>query len=102
SSGSAVRSKSEVDVVRVVGDAVAAVQPDARERRIVLTSTAGAGTALVVGDGDALRSAVQNIVGNAVKYSPAGGQVDVATEMEDARVRITVTDRGLGIDAADL
>jgi signal transduction histidine kinase len=45
---------------------------------------------------------VQNVVGNAVKYSPRGGTVDVATELEDSTVRIRVADRGLGIDAEDL
>ena len=56
----------------------------------------------MIGDGDALRSAVQNVVANAVKYSPRGATVDVATEIRDSTVRIRVADRGLGIDAEDL
>jgi signal transduction histidine kinase len=56
----------------------------------------------VDGDADALRSAVQNVVGNAVKYSPSGGVVLVSMSADDERVRISVADRGLGIDAADL
>jgi len=50
-----------------------------------------------------LRSAVQNIIGNAVKYSPAGASVDVSVELlNDAIVRIRVADRGIGIDRDDL
>jgi signal transduction histidine kinase len=59
----------------------------------------------VSGDAGALRSAVQNIVGNALKYSPGGATVDISTHVEGAdpgRVQIRVADRGLGIDAADL
>jgi two-component system sensor histidine kinase BaeS len=64
-------------------------------------------TPAIVGDPDALRSAVQNVVDNAIKYSPAGGTVDVRVEPYDSAnggtgVRIHVADRGLGIDAADL
>src|SRR5262249_36246123 len=58
----------------------------------------------VAGDADALRSAIQNIVGNAVKYSQGGGSVDVAIDVvhDAAIVRIRVADRGIGIDAGDL
>jgi signal transduction histidine kinase len=59
----------------------------------------------VTGDVDALRSAVQNIVGNALKYSPMGATVYVSTRVSDddpPRVQIRVADRGLGIDASDL
>jgi signal transduction histidine kinase len=45
---------------------------------------------------------VQNIVGNAVKYSAHGGAVGVTTHANGAGVEIRVADRGLGIDAADL
>jgi signal transduction histidine kinase len=53
-------------------------------------------------DADALRSAVQNLVGNAVKYSANGGVVDVTAAAGAGGVEIRVADRGLGIDAADL
>jgi signal transduction histidine kinase len=60
------------------------------------------GHATVMGDAAALRSAAQNLVGNAVKYSPAGATVDVSTGVQGTMVRVRVVDRGLGIDAADL
>jgi signal transduction histidine kinase len=57
----------------------------------------------LLGDGEALRSALQNVIGNAVKYSAAGESVEVTVEsLHDAIVRIRVADRGIGIDAADL
>jgi signal transduction histidine kinase len=103
--GSGVRSmaRAEVDLGKVIGDAVNEVGADARDRGVTVTVQPGGTLPPVVGDADALRSAVQNIVGNAVKYSPSGGSVDVTTEILDgAIVRIRVADRGIGIDAGDL
>ncbi|MFN8122348.1 MAG: ATP-binding protein [Thermoleophilia bacterium] len=45
---------------------------------------------------------VANLLSNAVKYSPGGGPVRVAAAERDGTVRITVTDRGLGIPAEEL
>jgi signal transduction histidine kinase len=86
----------------VVADAVRGVSADARERGVTVAVHSHGLLPPVMGDADALRSAVQNIVGNAVKYSASGGTVDVATDATDAAVRIRVADRGLGIDAEDL
>ena len=102
SSGASFRARADVDVATIVADAVHGVSADARARDITVTVHASGTLPSVTGDADALRSAVQNIVGNAVKYSPNGGTVDVRTQMDGAGVEIRVADRGLGIDAADL
>jgi PAS domain S-box-containing protein len=49
------------------------------------------------GDGDKVAQVLANLVENAVKYSPGGGQVDVSLEQVDAQIRFTVRDPGLGI-----
>jgi signal transduction histidine kinase len=96
-------ARAEVDVAQVIADAVSGVGAEARDRDVHVTVHTNGALPPVMGDADALRSAVQNIVGNAVKYSLDGGAVDVTAEVVDgAIVRIRVADRGLGIDAADL
>jgi signal transduction histidine kinase len=57
----------------------------------------------LVGEWDAARLArvLDNLLGNAVKYSPAGGEVAVRVAREGAWAVLTVTDEGLGIPAAD-
>jgi signal transduction histidine kinase len=104
SSGAPIRPRADVDIARVVADAVSGVESDARERGVSVVLRASAALPAIAGDPDALRSAIQNIVGNAVKYSAAGTVVDVAIDddSERDRVRIVVSDRGLGIDSADL
>jgi len=45
---------------------------------------------------------LDNLVDNAVKYTPAGGRVRVAWQTDGSGVRIDVEDTGIGIPAADL
>ena len=60
----------------------------------------------VVGDAAALRSAVQNLIANAVKYGGAdrwvGVRAEHVRERRRSEVRITVSDHGAGIPPADL
>jgi two-component system, OmpR family, phosphate regulon sensor histidine kinase PhoR len=51
----------------------------------------------VVADGDKLRQVLINLLDNAVKYSPAGGRIEVAVESRESGVRISVRDEGIGI-----
>jgi len=102
SSGAPIRARSDVDVAQVIADAVSGVSADALDRGIMVTVQPNGTLPLVTGDADALRCAVQNIVANAVKYSPSGAAVDITTHAQDGIVQIRVADRGLGIDAADL
>lgn len=55
----------------------------------------------VVGDPEELRRVVENICGNAVKYSRAGGRVTVRVDRDAHHARIAVTDQGLGISRQD-
>jgi len=101
-SGAKPRATAPIDVAAIVHDAVAASEPDAVERAVTVTLQPNGSLPSVVGDADALRSAIQNVIGNAIKYSPPGATVVVAPREEAGRVRIRVEDRGIGIDAADL
>jgi signal transduction histidine kinase len=102
SSGTLIRPRTDVEITAVLRDAVAAVSADATERNIRIDLKADPDLPAVVGDPDALRSALQNVVANAVKYSASGATVDVRAFRDGHRVAIAVADRGLGIDAADL
>ena len=61
------------------------------------------GRAFVLGDPDELKSAVWNLIDNAIKYSPVDVHIDVALEeVEGAHVAVRVRDRGLGISPSEL
>jgi two-component system heavy metal sensor histidine kinase CusS len=52
-------------------------------------------------DEGALRRAVLNLVENAIKYTPAGGAVELSLTRADGAAAITVADTGIGLDPAD-
>jgi len=101
-SGAPPRPHTAVDVTRVIADAIGGLRAEASDRGVTINVHMNGSLPAVRGDADALRSAVQNIVGNAVKYSSAGTTVDVGTDVSGSSVQIRVADRGLGIDADDL
>ncbi len=53
------------------------------------------------GDATLLRMAINNYVENAIKYTPQGGDINVALELVDDRFRVAVSDTGVGIAPAD-
>jgi len=55
----------------------------------------------VRGDGERLRQVLQNLVDNAIKYSPANGEVHVEATTRDGAVQVVVTDEGPGIPTED-
>ena len=55
-----------------------------------------------VGDQDRLRDAIDNLVSNAIKYSPPGGAIEVGLRQEDSRIRVSVRDYGPGLSPEDL
>ena len=78
-----------VDLAQTVQDVVDATRPLTADRGVTLEISAGAGPHRVVGERDQLVQVIQNLVDNAVKYSPAGGCVRIelerAADLERAR-----------------
>ncbi len=69
----------------------------AEEKGVALTVAAMADDLRVYGDPARLRQVLANLVDNAVKYTPAGGRVEVTAEAGAGRVVLRVSDTGLGI-----
>jgi len=101
-SGTIADVPGEVDLARIARDAVASARAEGRDRGISIKLRIDRAIPTLIGSDDGIRSAVQNVLGNAVKYSRDGGVVDVDLTIEGASVRITVVDRGIGIDADDV
>jgi two-component system, OmpR family, sensor kinase len=57
---------------------------------------------LVCGDADRLKQVLVNLIGNAIQYTPAGGEVIVGLGKVDERARLTVSDTGIGIPPEDM
>jgi two-component system sensor histidine kinase SenX3 len=94
-----------VDVGAVAADVLASCQPLAALAHVDLESDIQVPLPPVLGDEQALRSAIQNLVTNALKYGADGHwlRLEVRTLMTRGRtdLQVSVSDRGLGVDAAD-
>jgi two-component system sensor histidine kinase CpxA len=64
--------------------------------------TVGAAHSVVSGNRELLRSAIENVLRNAVRYSPQGAPVELAVERSAAGLTILVRDRGPGVPAGEL
>ena len=84
-----------VPLADIVREVVAELVPLADEKHIDL-GMSNSQSAVVLGDPDALRTLTRNLVDNAVRYTPEGGQVDVFVENSGAAV-LKVVDNGPGI-----
>ena len=62
----------------------------------------GAANAAINGNRDLVRSAIENVLRNAVRYSPRDAHVDVALKRDTGGIEILVRDRGPGVPAAEL
>ncbi|MDX6556398.1 MAG: hypothetical protein QOD86_2593 [Miltoncostaeaceae bacterium] len=91
---------SEVDLGEVLAEASQAARPAAVERGIELSVVAESG-AVVTGDRRRLGQVVDNLVSNALKFTPPGGLVSVTVEADGDEVTCEVADTGVGIPAAE-
>jgi two-component system sensor histidine kinase KdpD len=71
----------------------------ARERNVTLETRAPDGDVSVMGDQTKITWAVSNLIANALRYTPAGGRIDVMVHVDDGTARIAVADTGPGIPA---
>ncbi|HJW24631.1 MAG TPA: ATP-binding protein [Rhodocyclaceae bacterium] len=95
--GAADRALAPVALADLARRAVADHAPLAEAKGIDLGITRADGESVVHGDADALRILLANLIGNAVRYTPAGGRVDVAARREAGVAYVEVGDSGPGI-----
>lgn len=85
----------------LLGEALGVMQPQAEQKRIALTSDLSPLYLGVLADRDMLLQAAINLISNAVKYTPAGGQVTVRSRLDDEEVVLEVQDTGVGLSPED-
>jgi PAS domain S-box-containing protein len=94
----------EMDIVSVqerVMDAVRQMRHLAQERQVKLVAKVEGKPQPVVGDGDRIEQVVTNLLSNAIKFSPEDTPVEVVVSESRGYVRVSVTDCGPGIPAAE-
>jgi PAS domain S-box-containing protein len=85
----------------ILVEAVEAIRARANAKGVELHLEPAEGSPTVIGDRTLLRQSVSNLVDNAVKYTPSGGEVTVGLDITEDAVTIRVSDTGIGIAPAD-
>ena len=98
--------RSELKLARfsfsaAVRDIYSAVLMDAQRHGHTLTLDIAPGVPEIVGDRDRVLQVMMNVVSNAIKYTPDGGQIAISAGRNPLRVWMEVSDNGIGIPEAD-
>jgi PAS domain S-box-containing protein len=95
-------SRREVDLDRKILEVIESMKPQAREKGVVLKADLDQPTCPVSIDPGRVGQVLLNLMGNAIKFTPAGGRVTVGLRCEDPEVLVTVTDTGIGVAKENL
>jgi signal transduction histidine kinase len=90
------------DVGHLLADTAAAFRTLAQERQIDLRVVPPPAPILLACDGRQMETAICNLLDNALKFTPPGGQVQVGVEPTDEQVCLWVKDNGIGIPPEEL
>lgn len=91
--------REATEIVEIVRSLVQATKPDAEKKKISLTLDVPESISCNC-DPVRLEQVIWNLLGNAVKFTPEQGRIDVRLSVEDAFAKLEVADSGIGVSAA--
>lgn len=100
-SGKALMKLSSVPMRDIVSESVRTYEPVANASGLTLTWHRIEGPAKVLADSEAALTICNNLIGNAIRYTPRGGRIDVSLEPSDGSWALVVEDTGVGIAEQD-
>ena len=93
--------REPVDIAALVSEVAEANKPSATNKQQVIAVSAPPDR-FTMCDSDRMREAIDNLISNAIKYSPIGGKIALLVTHDDASTVIRVTDEGAGLSPEDL
>lgn len=99
-SGQAKFEMREMELSTEIAAIVAAMQPRAQVKQIAFSFKPGLGR--VCADADALAQIMDEVVGNALKFTPRDGRIEVVVQREGRHIELRVCDSGPGVGADEL
>jgi signal transduction histidine kinase len=101
-SGTLRTERMPVALRAVVEHAVTALRPQAAQANVRLDVIPASSPGMLLGDAAQLEQVVLNLVGNAIKFTPAGGRVTVSMETTGDDLVLRVEDTGIGIPRSEV
>lgn len=92
---------TDTDLAEVFADAVTTLRPLSEQKHLSVSTTLAAGTTVVRADRIRLRQILYNLLSNAAKFTPQGGQIRVEAHRVNHEVEVAVVDTGPGIAPGD-
>ncbi len=100
-SGALELDRGSVDATTLVSETLAAYEAQARDRDVRLDARVSPDLPALMGDGARLRRVLRNLVDNALRHTPPGGQIELSGRAIDGMVELSVSDSGPGIADAE-
>ncbi|WP_298256507.1 HAMP domain-containing sensor histidine kinase [Bradyrhizobium sp.] len=94
------RNFRQIDLSAICADLFEFYEPLAESKSIRMTLESHS-PVQILGDGDLMREAVSNLIGNAIKFTPDNGSVSIAVIREDGSPVVRVRDSGIGVEPAE-
>ncbi|HEV7317660.1 MAG TPA: ATP-binding protein [Ensifer sp.] len=92
-----------VEINDAVSEAVSLVQPQANSQRVIIRTSLSGAVPNVVADGRSIKQIALNILANAIRFTPSGGQIVVSTSYEaNGSVILRIRDTGVGMTRGEL
>ena len=89
---------SNVDMGALLSGVIEKFTPQAQKANVALQVDVSDDLSSLVGDGDRLAQVFTNLIDNALKFTPANGQVAVSAKQAEAELEISITDTGTGVE----
>jgi len=89
--------KEDVDLNKVAEDVINSIKTLAEDKSIAINFTPNKELPMVAASGDMIKQVFFNLLGNAIKFTPTEGMIDINMEEIDKEVKVSIKDNGIGI-----
>jgi signal transduction histidine kinase len=100
--GKMVQYKEPLSLAEVIPRVVDAMKADAEGKNIRIEILHPLSSSIIQADQNSMEGIFNNLISNAIKYTPDGGRVTISLDDDDSFVKVSVTDTGIGIKGEDI
>jgi len=91
-----------LSLAEVIPRVVEVMQADAAAKNIRIEILPPLSSSIIQADQNSMEGVLNNLISNAIKYTPDGGRVTISLDDDDSFVKVSVTDTGIGIKGEDI